>query len=214
MKPQPFSYTAEKEYYSQHPVHPGQPYLHLEPYLTCWFDPVTMLAGKRILDVGAGECLYSQLIAERFSPRMVVATDLLVDRLRPSLPANTPIRVVAGDCYRLPFRAGSFDVVFGSLVLHRPPDLPSIAAEVRRVLVAGGAYVGFEPNYLHAVNLYRHYLGGDKYKSRNVYPLWPRLLRRGFESQGFKAELTFFYAPRPRWRFPLLGTCVGVVAVL
>ena len=212
MKPQRFSYAAEKEYYGRHPVHPGQPYLPLQRYLTSWFDPQGLLAGKRILDIGAGECLYSRLIAERFSPRKVVAMDLLADRLGPSLPQGTPIGAVAGDCYRLPFRDHSFDIVFGSLVLHRLPGLPDIAAEVRRVLIPGGAYIGFEPNYLHVVNLYRRYFGSGRYESRNVYLLWPWVLQNGFETQEFRVKIRYFYAAYPWLTSPFLTTCVGIIA--
>ena len=79
-----FSYEAEKKYYSQGWPKEAQPYLHLERYLRCWMDPSEIFAGKRVLDVGAGEMTYTRLIADRFEPKQIVACELFRERMLPA----------------------------------------------------------------------------------------------------------------------------------
>src|SRR5947209_7462945 len=113
-----FSYELEKQYYGRAIPAEAKPYLHLEPYLRSWMNPEAVFKGRRILDIGAGECTYSRLIADRFEPGEIVACELFVERMLPAkrANANSALRFVAGDCRRLPFSDCSFDLVFGSLV--------------------------------------------------------------------------------------------------
>ncbi len=215
-KPAPaFSYELEKQYYSRDWPSEAKPYLHLEPYLRCWMkpDPGTIFGGKRVLDIGAGECTYTRLIAERFAPARIVACELFRERMMPAQRANTAANLgfVAGSCFELPFRSGSFDVVFGTFVLHQIPDLAALVREIRRVLAPGGRYVGIEPNPWNAVHLYRFWRGAH---SRNQYLFGPRHLRF-FRDAGFaRASARFFYVRLPRWAHNCLtGTCVGIGAV-
>jgi ubiquinone/menaquinone biosynthesis C-methylase UbiE len=123
---------------------------------------------------------------------------------------NTALRFVAGDCLKLPFRDGSFDVVFGSLVLCQLPGLDQVVPEIRRLLVRGGVYVGIEPNPYNAVHVYR-YLAGKC--SPNLYLLRPRNLD-AFRHAGFDLWWRFFYAKLPLLGGRLMGTCMGVLARL
>ena len=205
-----FSYELEKGYYSQHWPNEAKPYLHLEPYFRCWLDPEVMFAGKRVLDIGAGECTYTRLIADRFRPKEIVACELFRERMLPTVQANrTPnLSFVAGDCFRLPFQSGSFDVVFGSLILHQLPDLNEVISEVQRVLAEGGCYIGIEPNPLHPVHLYRYFLGNH---SLNQYLLGPKHVA-AFKKAGFEVRIWYFYAKLPWLRSRVLGTCMGIIA--
>src|SRR5215467_1392290 len=105
-EPLSFSFEAEKQYYSQRWPQEAKPYLHLERNVRCWLNPAHVFEGKRILDIGAGECTYTRLIADRFRPKEIVACELFRERMLPAWQENqNPIlKAVAGDCYDLPFR--------------------------------------------------------------------------------------------------------------
>jgi SAM-dependent methyltransferase len=205
-----YSYQAAKDFYR--PIWPeeAKSYLHLEPYVRCWFDPDSMFGGKRVLELGAGECTYTRLIADRFRPRMIVGHELFVERMLPAVRANRnqALCPVAGDCFSLPFRAGSFDVVFASLVLSELPDLHRVFSEAARVLASGGVFLSWDPNPYNPLVLYRYFFKG---RSANQYLFWPHRVRSGFETAGFDVEMRFFYARLPRVRSRFLGTCVGML---
>lgn len=207
-----FSYELEKGYYCQRWPDKAKPYLYLEPYLRCWLDADKVFAGKRVLDIGAGECTYTRLIADRFGPAEVVACELFRERMLPAALENqNPIlRFIVGDCFRLPFQSGSFEVVFGSLVLCQLPGLGAAVGEISRVLSSDGLYVGIEPNPFHPVHFYRYVRRGH---SPNQYLFGPRHLTI-FKNVGFDVTLRYFYAKLPFIRNRLLGPCMGILARL
>lgn len=205
-----FSHELEKGYYSQRWPEEAGPYIHLEPYLRCWLNPEAVFGGKRVLDIGAGECTYTRLIAERFGPKEVVACELFLERMLPAVRANrdSKLRFVAGDTFWLPFQNESFHVIFGSFILHQLPNLNGIICEIRRVLSVGGLYVGIEPNPYNPVHLYRYFRGNH---SPNQYLLGPKHLFV-FKKAGFGFGITYFYAKLPHLRSRFLGACMGIVA--
>ena len=156
--PVTFSYELEKEYYKQSHSPFLSSYSRLEPYLRSWLDPLVVFQGKMVLEVGAGPALYSQMIAEQFAPRKMVALDLVSAQLAAYQEASKRAGVlsVVGDCFRLPFREKSFDVVFGSLILHRFRELEEVLKEIHRVLPNEGLYVGIEPSLGNPMHLFRH----------------------------------------------------------
>jgi len=206
-----FSYDGERRHYAQSWPRAPRPYHQVEAYLRCWMDPDTMFGGNRVLDIGAGECLYTRLIAERYAPRLVVACELFRERLLPAAREqrqHARLRFIAGDCFRLPLHDGAFQVVFGSLVLHQLPNLHDVVQEIRRVLSDGGCYVGIEPNPWSPPHLVR-YLKGDH--SPNQYLLGPRHLKV-FTEAGFSLTIRYFCAKLPWLRGRYLGTCLGITA--
>lgn len=210
MQQRAFSYQLEKRYYSQRWPEKAKPYFHLEPHLRCWLDPEAVFGGKRVLDIGAGECTYTRLIADRFAPKEIVACELFQERMLPALRENQSpnLKFVVGDAFRLPFHGRSFDVVFSSLVLVQLPDLDEIISEIRRVLSDNGQYIGIEPNPYHPVHLYR-YLRGNH--SPNQYLLGPKHLD-AFKKAGFEVRIRYFYAKLPLVRNRIFGTCIGIIA--
>lgn len=205
-----FSYELERRYYGRNWPKEAKAFRHLEPYLRCWMDPDGLFDGKRVLDVGAGESVYTRLIAERFSPRQIVACDLFLERLRMASRANRNCRLsfAVGDLRRLPFQTGSLDVVWGTLILHQIPDLREVVSEIGRVLTGHGCYAGIEPNPFHPVHLYRHLFGR---RSPNQYLLSERHLAV-FRDAGFDLSVRYFYARLPWARGRFLGTCMGILA--
>lgn len=208
-----FSHDLEKVYYSRKWPEEAKPYLHLEPYLRCWLDPEAVFQGKRVLDIGAGECTYTRLIAERFGPKEIVACELFRERMLPAARANrsSNLKFIAGDAFLLPFHDGCFDVVWGSGVLSQIPNLQDALFEIRRVLEGGGLYAGWEPNPFNAAIAYRYLF---KPHSSNQYLFWPWWIRSQLKKTGFDVKIRYFYAKLPRMRNRFMGTCMGIVAHL
>lgn len=90
------------------------------------------LAGRRVLDLGAGTGAASRA-ALAAGAGQVVAADLATGMLR---AAGAGLHRVAGDARALPFRAGSFDLVAAAFCLNHLPDPAAALAEVRRVSAA------------------------------------------------------------------------------
>ena len=205
-----FSDDLERDYYRRKWPSEPKPFLHLEPYLRCWMNPDRMFSGKKVLDIGAGEAVYSRLIAEMFNPATVLASDLFLERMYPASQDNKNSRLcfVVGDCLRLPFDARVFDVVFGSLVLHQIPDLRGVVIEIRRVLKLGGVYVGIEINPYHPLHIFKHFFARH---SANQYQLSAGHLSV-FSDSGFQMEIRYFYGRYPRIRNRLMTTTMGILA--
>jgi SAM-dependent methyltransferase len=105
----------------------------------------------RALELGCGSGVFLERAV--VSPARVVAVDLSTEmlacarhKLDPSARVRT--RFLCADGERLPFRSGSFDVVFGSSILHHL-DLKTALADLHRVLRSGGRLVFAEPNLLN-----------------------------------------------------------------
>lgn len=100
------------------------------------------VAGRRVLEVGAGAAQGSRWLATRGA--YAVALDLSLGMLRAarSGPGDPPFPRVQADASRLPFPAGSFDLAcsaYGALPF--VADAGTVLAEVARVLRPGGRWV-------------------------------------------------------------------------
>jgi malonyl-CoA O-methyltransferase len=99
------------------------------------------LAPLRILDLGAGTGHASRALKRRYPKSLTVAADIAPGMLaRARLQSRWLHRFerVRADAYSLPFQAGSFDLVFSSLMLQWCDDLDAVFAEIARVLKPGG----------------------------------------------------------------------------
>jgi SAM-dependent methyltransferase len=95
-----------------------------------------VVAGQRVLDVGAGSgALTSELAVRGVDVVAVEPAGQFVDALRTRLPDAT---VVAAAAEELPFADGEFDAALAQLVVHFMDDPPAGIAEMRRVTRAGG----------------------------------------------------------------------------
>jgi ubiquinone/menaquinone biosynthesis C-methylase UbiE len=96
--------------------------------------------GMRVLEVGPAGGYLTSAARERVGPDgLLVSVDLqrpLLARLRSRLGAAAP-PLVCGDATRLPFRKGSFDLLFVVEVMGEIPDKATALAEFRRVLKPG-----------------------------------------------------------------------------
>jgi ubiquinone/menaquinone biosynthesis C-methylase UbiE len=106
-----------------------------------------MTRGTRVLDLGCGRGDHLVLFAEMLKDAHAVtgfdlrqdSLDFAAARLKERGWSERAV-LRQGDLYRLPFAAGSFDLVWSSHVFHGLPDLPKAAAAVHRVLSPGGRF--------------------------------------------------------------------------
>jgi ubiquinone/menaquinone biosynthesis C-methylase UbiE len=107
---------------------------------------LAQLGGGRLLDIGCGtgfiehlaHDLYDQCVGLDMTPAMLACA-----------PRRPGLEYAMGVTEALPFAADSFDVVVVYSVLHHFVDLPTVAAEARRVLRAGGAFYADESPNAH-----------------------------------------------------------------
>ncbi|MBS8121051.1 class I SAM-dependent methyltransferase [Haloferax volcanii] len=91
------------------------------------------LGGRtRILDVGCGTGEFTRVLAEASEAR-VVGVDADTDLLSVASDRDSDIETVAGDATRLPFAAGSFDLVVCQALLVNLPDPTAALSEFARV---------------------------------------------------------------------------------
>ncbi|MBI3965330.1 MAG: class I SAM-dependent methyltransferase [Chloroflexi bacterium] len=115
-----------------------------------------LLAGGRVLDVGCGRSLFTELIEHGYRdvvPYDVtccdVAFDLMVER-QGLFPRN---RWVTSDVTRLPFASEQFDGLFAGEIIEHIVDAPATLAEWNRMLRPGGTLVLTTPNRKRLPNL-------------------------------------------------------------
>ncbi|WP_328603718.1 class I SAM-dependent methyltransferase [Amycolatopsis sp. NBC_00345] len=96
---------------------------------------------RRVLDLGCGDGLLLETLAGRGAELLagidLSSGELEACRRRPAL-ADADLR--QGRAQELPFADGSFDAVVSHMALMLMADVPSIAAEVARVLAPGGTF--------------------------------------------------------------------------
>jgi malonyl-CoA O-methyltransferase len=102
------------------------------------------LLPESVLDLGAGTGHASRALKRRFPGSIVVAVDIASGMLAKAREQSRWLRRferVRADAYTLPFRDGSFDLIFSSLMLQWCDDLDAVFAEIARVLKPGGALI-------------------------------------------------------------------------
>lgn len=106
------------------------------------------LAPRRVADIGCATGDGVRLLQQRYPEALPLAVDYALPMLAAvqsragwwaRLRGHAP-RCVNADVLRLPFAAGSLDLVWSNLMLHWLDDLRPAFAEVQRVLAAGGLF--------------------------------------------------------------------------
>jgi SAM-dependent methyltransferase len=156
------------------------------------------LAGRRVLDLGAGTGVLGRA-ALAAGAGHVVAADFALGMLR---FAARPLRPVAADAVALPFCDGSFDVVVSAFCLSHLASLAAGLAEVRRVGRALAASA-FAPGWSHpAQNAVDEVLGSFGYRP----PAWYLRLKSGTAPAASDPELLAGHAARAGFRDVQLRT--------
>lgn len=107
------------------------------------------MAGARLLDLACGAGNYSLAWAELGARVTGLDFDhglLVLGRGRERAPGTPPPAWSAGDAARLPFRTGSFDIVFCNSLLEHVPPWEAVVREAARVLRPGGLFVVYTTN--------------------------------------------------------------------
>ncbi|MGZ4597441.1 MAG: class I SAM-dependent methyltransferase [Actinomycetes bacterium] len=125
-------------------------------------EDFTALAGKTVVDVGAGPVQFARAFAARGASYVGVDSDEEAV-VRAGVPGASAL-VAEGE--RLPLRSGSIDVAFSSNVLEHVRHPPTLADEMVRVTRPGGLIFLSYTNWLspwggHETSPY-HYLGGER----------------------------------------------------
>jgi ubiquinone/menaquinone biosynthesis C-methylase UbiE len=151
-------------------------------YEAAWLERLGGRAdGLRVLEVGCGRGVGTQIIFEHFGAREVHALDFDPDmvrlaRRRLANYAQERLQLTVGDVAAINEADASFDAVFDFGIIHHVPNWPAAVAEVRRVLRPGGRFF-FE-------EVTRHALERWSYRAFTVHPTTNR-----FSAQEFVAEL-------------------------
>lgn len=119
-----------------------------EQYMGVWsrtvgeifLDWLALPRNQRWLDVGCGNGAFTELVAERCSPKSTHGVDpsaaqIAFARSRPALRSAT---LELGDAQALPFEDDAFDVAVMPLVIFFVPDPAKGVAEMARVVRSGG----------------------------------------------------------------------------
>ena len=144
-------------------------------------------APRSLLDLATGTGDLA-IAARRLGTDRIVAADVALEMVRLGVPKavarGVPIHWLGGDAERLPFAAGSFDLVTAAFGVRNFGDIPSGLAEARRVLRPGGELVVLdftEPTLFGFRHLYRFYfrrvlpiVGGLISGNRRAYSYLPR----------------------------------------
>ena len=168
---------------------------------------VAIARRRRTLDLGAG---YGAVTGElvRRSGGPVVALDLAAEALRRAEPFAGAGRV-NGDAARLPFPAGTFDLIFCQCALLWMP-LPETLDEAERVLQPGGVLIALEPDYGGMIEYPPEASTRDLWLAglarAGADPLVGRKLPAWLEARGFdvRVELLSELQPPSPERFALL----------
>lgn len=101
--------------------------------------------GQRVLEIGCGRGVGTEIIFERFGARIVDAFDLdpdMIDQARRRLSnySSDRLRLFVGDAAAINAPNASYDAVFDFGIVHHVPDWQQAIREVVRVLRPGGRF--------------------------------------------------------------------------
>lgn len=135
----------------------------LEPMALHMIEIAGVSAGDRIIDLATGTGVIARAAAR--TGARVVALDLSLGMLSVAQRLSPrSISFVRADASLLPFASRVFDTVACGLTLSHFTDVPTVLAEVRRILRPGGVFVastwgstGTNPCYSAAFSVYKRY---------------------------------------------------------
>ncbi|MBC7870677.1 MAG: methyltransferase domain-containing protein [Chitinophagaceae bacterium] len=127
-------------------------------------------SGKRLLEIGAG---FGRLTEEYKGYDQVILLDYSFSQLQYARERYGDERFVyvAGDVYKLPFRAGIFDGATMIRVIHHMANVPSALREVRRVLAPEGIFILEHANKRNLKAILRYALKKQTWSPYDLAPV-------------------------------------------
>jgi SAM-dependent methyltransferase len=80
------------------------------------------VAGRLVLDAGCGMGRFADIVSRWGGKVVGIDLSLAVEAAQANLSGRDNVRILQADLFRLPFRPGSFDIVYSLGVLHHTPD--------------------------------------------------------------------------------------------
>lgn len=118
------------------------------------------LKGKRVLDIGAGTCWTTNLLAKEGAD--AVAADISSEKFIGLSSADVFMKHnriyferVLCSMDDLPFQDGSFDVILSNAAMHHSPNIKKTFYEISRLLKRGGVYIQTNEPVCSVFNLSR-----------------------------------------------------------
>jgi ubiquinone/menaquinone biosynthesis C-methylase UbiE len=153
--------------------------------------------GMRVLEVGCGRGVGTEVIFRRFGAAHVTAFDLDPDMVarasrRLARYSSQRLRLFVGDATAIDATDQSFDAVFDFGIIHHVPDWQMAVAEIRRVLRPGGRFF-FEEVTAQALSrwAYRTFLEHPRENRFSRAQLVAELERQGIVVGGNVVERFF-----------------------
>jgi ubiquinone/menaquinone biosynthesis C-methylase UbiE len=198
-----FNIRAEREYYAELPkvfsITDSTIIENMMRLCTNNNEWPSLLSGKTVLEVGAGECGYLSHFLKMASPEVYIASDIFPERmlLAKKLGKYPKVEYLGANTLNLPLKDGSIDLCLAFGVLHHIPNLDEGLAEIARVLKVGGSFIFRDPWAGNPLLWCRYKFGR---RSENEFPLTRKRIVQGLAKHGFRLEnLRFFWL-----RFPWL----------
>ena len=155
------------------------------------------VAGMRVLEVGCGRGVGTEIIFRRFGAAHVTAFDLDPDMVarasrRLARYPSERLRLFVGDATAIDAADQSFDAVFDFGIIHHVPNWQLAVAEIRRVLRPGGRFY-FEEVTSQALRrwAYRTFLDHPRENRFSGAQLVAELERQGIVVGGNVVERFF-----------------------
>ncbi len=153
-------------------------------------------SGKRLLEIGAG---FGRLTEEYNGYDQVILLDYSFSQLQYARERYGDERFiyVAGDVYKLPFRAGIFDGATMIRVIHHMADVPTALSQVRRVLAPEGVFILEHANKRNLKAILRYALKKQTWSPYDLTPVefvelnfdfHPDYMKQALGAAGFITE--------------------------
>lgn len=171
--------------------------------------PLERLSGLTVLDAGCGTGRFAEIALARGARVFGVDLSLAIETAYSNLGTHERASFVQADLRRLPFKTGSFDLIYSLGVLHHTPDARRAFLGLVPYLKPGGLititlYSGYNKFYVRATNFWRRFT--PRLPTRLLYavshlavPLY-YLYRLPAIGLAFQGLFPISMHPDPRWR--------------